>query len=94
MVGECLGKVNELGRKSHLALSSRTTNIPANSLAKIGAETPFTGSESFCGLGDVTCKNVLKFEEEHERAKLWGQVSGLVHSKKLLEGYNRERREA
>jgi len=34
---------------------------------------------------------MLKFEEEHERAKLWGQLSGFPHSKKLLEGYKRER---
>jgi len=42
-------------------------------------------------LVDVTCKHELKLKEEHERAKLWEQLTGLAHSKKLLGGYNRER---
>jgi len=29
--------------------------------------------------------------DEHERAKLWEQLSGLAHSKKLPEGYHRKR---
>jgi len=37
---------------------------------------PFTGPKPFCSLGNHTCKHELKMKEEHERSKLWEQLTG------------------
>jgi len=60
MVWECLGKLNAPGRNNKIALlwvpehRGIEANEKANILTKNRAETPFTGPEPFCGLGDVT----------------------------------------
>jgi len=88
MVGEGL-KLNELGGNNKVTLlwvpghRGIKKNEKAKILVKKGAETPFTGLEPFCDLGeDVTCKHKLKLKEQHKRAKLWEQLTGLVLSKK------------
>lgn len=37
---------------------------------------PFTESEPFCVLGDYTCKYEIKLKKDHEKVKLWEQLTG------------------
>jgi len=97
MVWEYLDKLNELGRNNKATGFTEELREMRNLIFWLKkGQNYFYRTRTLLWLGGrervfTYCKHELKLQEEHEIAKLWEQLTALVHSKKLLGGYNRER---
>lgn len=99
LVWECLGKLNELGKKNkvtiywvpgHLGIPG---NEKADELARKGSSNNLQGPEPFCGVGKGTINMNLAKEENAERNKWWAQTTGANQAKQLIGSYDKRRTE-